>query len=631
MSRLFRSSKRRHVAGKGDSGFTLPELLITVVVSGLLIGVIASAFSVFIRATPRAELKLAQSADVSLLQSWIPSDLSSAVKSSDETLDSSVALTLKSTTPGPSVTFPDNLDEAQYGFNVLTLVLRLANGGETIASYRYVQDGDNWQIVRLGIDPVSGAVISANVIAREVEPAPAGWTPAEGTGHAVVISERPIIGRVSKTVTVKFRDSANTFTTTGAGLIAETELVSLPETLTPDPPKNFSRCGGNITLMLDTSWSVPRFLGGEDMKSAAAAFVRALEGTPTRVSVMGFDGIAYQLYPNLNGTRGTFFAADDADDTVDEIDEAIFNITQLPDRDRADQEFDYYNEDPGTGIGPETDKEIGWTLVRTNEDDSEARDGGTNWEDAILSPFIAQDGTARTEIPRKVIWITDGEPNTSRNPYVDNPSLTAEQNQANSDAAALTAARDAVARIPVSSQVVGVLVGPGGMLDLDGSRSDLEDNLRSVVGDVRWTGSGADDLQNIDAANYISSTFAGLEEVLAAIAISDCGGVVTVRKSFDDDSTPRGEWKYSTPEGVAILDTDDTLSVPISFSFGPGQGVKEVTIFEEAPDGAELTSAECSAGGSFVPSTLDPENQSVTLTVKADTAISCKFISSAAN
>lgn len=385
-----------------------------------------------------------------------------------------------------------------------------------------------------------------------------------------------------------------------------------------------SRCGGNVTLMLDTSFSVPHFLGGEDMKSAAIGFISALDGTPTNLSVMGFDAVAYQLYPNLNGARGTFFATDDDDDAVDEVGEAIFNIGQLPNRDLAGQPPDYYIQNPGSGIGPGPNTDIGWTQPRISEEGATQFTGGTNWEDALLAPFygIGDVKRPRAQIPQTMIWITDGQPNTTRN-------LT--QGEEAPEGAALAAARAARDRIRADfpeTRIIGVLVGPGGSPHPDGSASDLEVNMASVVGDLRWTGAGPDDLQNLDAADYIATTFDNLGAVLRSLTVSDCGGVVSIRKSLVDGSAPAGVWAYATPEGTAQLDTSRALSIPLAFSFQPGQASKDVTIFETAPNGSTLTSIACSANQRPVPATLDTSAQSVTVTVAANTATSCRFISS---
>ena len=59
-----------------------------------------------------------------------------------------------------------------------------------------------------------------------------------------------------------------------------------------DPSAPPSRCGGTITLVLDTSGSVPQNNGGIQLENAATEFIDLFTGTPVRMNVVGFDRAA---------------------------------------------------------------------------------------------------------------------------------------------------------------------------------------------------------------------------------------------------------------------------------------------------------------------------------------------------
>src|SRR6187401_3599876 len=62
---------------RADRGFTLPELLICIVIIGALSAAIASAFTVIVRTTPTAEARADDARSLLGLSTWLPSDVSS--------------------------------------------------------------------------------------------------------------------------------------------------------------------------------------------------------------------------------------------------------------------------------------------------------------------------------------------------------------------------------------------------------------------------------------------------------------------------------------------------------------------------------------------------------------------------
>lgn len=598
-------------------GFTLPELLVAMTVSGVLIAAIATALSVMLRTAPQAEDRLAESKDVTFLQTWIPVDLSTAINSYDDVDDTEVKNKL--TANPPNISYLADLP----GTNVLTLVVPNPDTGmNEIIAYRYVFDGDRPRLTRYRItNPgVAGAEDVALVgVAYEIPSPPDGWVEGDPVGFAIEITARnqASLRPVGEDITVFF-ESGNEFRTGGAGLSAEKDLTPNDPVTLPDPTAPPSRCGGRVALVLDTSFSVPRFNGGLALEGAATGFLDAFTGTPTDVTIMGFDQIAYQLYPNLNGARGDYFSllndsADaDGNGTADVLD-AKGNITALPDVDTAypgNQQSGSYYYGPNNGG-------VGWTQQRTSENGvTLPHQGGTNWEDALHAPFFDEDGVLRAQTPELVVWITDGSPNTQRSEHFGTTSsvddLQAAVNAAN-------AGRSTGAR------VIGVLVGPE-----DATR---EQQLADVVGTNKWTGTGPDNLGNAVAADYFASEFSQLGAVLRSIMAAECGGTVTVRKALTDGSVPStGKWNYSTETGDQVLDTSNAKSITFDFTFDVGEASKTIVIREEVLAGYSFVRADCSVNGAPItdPTLIEQSPDGipgVELTVEPDSAVSCVMVS----
>lgn len=586
-------------------------------VSGVLIAAIATSLSVVLRVAPSAEARLAESKDVTFLQTWIPADLSTAINSYDATND--VDLKNELVANAPNVSYLADLP----GTNVLTLVVpNPATGQNDIIAYRYTYDNFKPRITRYRItDPgVAGSEsLSVVGVAHEIPAPPAGWVPGDPIGFAIEITARnqASLRPVGEDVTIFF-ESGNEFRTGGAGLSAEQGLTPNDPVTLPDPTAPPSRCGGRVALVLDTSFSVPRFNGGAALESASTGFLDAFAGTPTDVTILGFDQIAYQLYPNLNGARGSYFSlltgTSDADNnSVADVDDAKNNITGLPNVDTAypggTQSGSHYY---GNGAAS-----IGWTQQRTSENGVLLPwQGGTNWEDALHAPFFDEDGGLRAQTPELVVWITDGDPNTQRSDHFS-VSNTVNDLQAAVDAA--NAGRSTGAR------VIGVLVGPE-----DAVR---EQKLADVVGGNKWTGTGPDNLGNAVAADYFASDFSQLGAVLRSIMAAECGGTVTVRKALTDGSTPAtGKWNYSTETGDQVLDASNAKSITFDFTFATGEVSKTIVIREEVLAGYSFVRADCSVNGAAItdPSliTQSPDGvPGVQLTVAPDAAVSCVMVS----
>lgn len=598
--------------------------------SGILIGAISLAISVMLTATPQAEIRLTESKDITFLQTWVPVDLSSAINSYDNPDEVQVKAELLAGEPSMSY------NVALQGTNVLTLIVPdLDTDDYKIISYRYLEVQGDWMLARYLIKNPGTASESSSLVgvAREVvdPPIDGSWSPGMTPAHAFQITSRNqvVLRPIGENITVFFK-SGNEFSTGGAGLSAEKDLAPNDPVTLPDPSAPPSRCGGRVALVLDTSWSVPGLNGGNNMEAAAISFIDQFQGTPTTLTVMGFDSMVYQLYPNLNGDRGNYI---DLLNPSSDIDNAKFNISELPNVDTPypavtaesygyDESGSYYLNPAGTGIGI-GDTIIGWSKTRLSETGLSKR-GSTNWEDALYAPFFTEGtqtvaGDQRAQTPETVVWITDGEPNTNRGAKFWDDGSTDHLGPA---ILAANAGRSTGARI------IGVLVGPGD--------AGLEQNLAAVVGGNKWTGSvdpdtGEIDLQNAVSADYFTGEFDQLGGVLRSIMAAQCGGTVTIQKEVIGE-TAGGLWTYSTNIGDSTLDLDLSSSLTFDFTFDTGSTVRDVLIHEEVRDGYTFSHAECSSGGVLITDT-NVITQSpggapgVLLSIEPDQAVSCTMVS----
>lgn len=623
-----RRQARRDGIDLKDAGFTLPELLMSVILTGLLVSTIATAISVMLKATPQAEIRLSESKDITFLQTFIPVDLATAINSYDDTDDE--AIRNKLLTTDPFITYRNNLDGSKLlpGTNVLTLLVPTdVTGVYEIISYRYVEapvGSGEYQLSRFRITKPgqAGQTVTPVGVAHEIPPPPPGWVEGDPVTHAFEVTARNqvVLRPIGEDIKVTF-ESGKTFQTGGAGLSAEQDLTPNDPTTLPDPTAPPTRCGGRIALVLDTSYSVPGMTGGAALESAATGFIDSFAGTPTDLTVLGFDQIAYQLYPNLNGERGLYFSLLDANrdanaNGIPDLVEAKNNIIALPDRDtyypysNAGSPFAQPSSYYINTTGP-----VGWTQQRKTElGVTLPHQGGTNWEDALHAPFFDQLGVLRPATPELVVWITDGDPNRQRS---NDFAVTSPGTHVQAAALAANRGRSTGARI------VGVLVGPGG--------ATLESQLAQVVGTNKWNGTGPSNLGNAVAADYFASSFSQLGPVLRSIMAAQCGGTVTVRKQLNDGSSPGGRWTYSSETGDQVLDLATKSSVTFDFTFNAGVISRTITIREEVKAGYAFNRAECTVGGAPVaPANIvqSPDGSpGVQLTFGPDKAISCVMIS----
>jgi len=554
-----------------DRGMTLVELLITVTILGIIMTSLSAAMIVILRTEQPIKDRLSESKDITFLQAWIPNDLASATSRNIDPLHQ-----------------PTNTKKLP-GTNVLTLNRAdiSASGTTTnyVVSYRYVQVNDEWQLQRYEIRNVglTTQVITQVGVAHQLAAPPSTWNPTQSPIHAVTVTSRNqvVLRPIGEDVQVVF-GSGEEFTTGGAGLSSQDQLPTDYTGGIIDPSAPPTRCGGTVTVVLDTSSSIPSQGGATSLVNAALGFIDAFSGTPTYLRIVGFDVSAYSYYPTTAGQ--------------------YVNI-----------------------LNPSTEL----TAMRTkvdNQDLATARWGsGTNWEDGLWQAFRTTAGTAFSQLPELVVFISDGEPNRNRTNTPNDGDARFNTTDLSRAVTAANYGRGTGARI------VGILVGSDAI-------TTNQDRMKSVVGNVVWNGTGPSSPGNAAAADFFlpanSASFAQLGNVLRSISAAVCGGTVTVQKRIEQAgvlSEATGTWSYTTDVGVRALNTLQSSSATFDYTFPSGTTTRTVQITETPKSGYTFVRAECSSAGTALPASRlrSPTDGSpgVVITLTPDEAVSCLMVS----
>ena len=550
---------------------TLVELLITVTILGIIMTSLSAAMIVILRSERPIKDHLSESKDITFLQAWIPNDLASA---SSRNIDPLYQPSSRTTLPGTNVLTLDRADISTSGITT-----------NYIVSYRYVSVGDEWQLQRYEIRNVGLATqtITKVGVAHQLASPPPTWNPTQSPVHAVSVTSRNqvVLRPIGEDVQVTF-GSGEEFTTGGAGLSSQDQLPTDYTGGIIDPAAPPTRCGGTVTVVLDTSSSIPAQGGATSLVNAALGFIDAFSGTPTYLRIVGFDVSAYSYYPT---TAGQYVN--------------ILNPTAA------------------------------LTAMRTkvdNQDLSTARwGGGTNWEDGLWQAFRTTSGTAFSQLPELVVFMSDGEPNRNRTNTPNDGDARFNTTDLSRAVTAANYGRGTGARI------VGILVGS------DASTTN-QGRMKSVVGNVVWNGTGATNPGNAAAADFFlpanSASFAQLGNVLRSISAAVCGGTITVQKRIEQAgllSEATGMWSYTTDVGVRDLDTSQSSSATFDFTFPNSTTTRTVQITETPKSGYTFLRAECSSSGIALPASRlrAPTDGSpgVIITLTPDEAVSCLMVS----
>jgi hypothetical protein len=400
-TRLDRFSRNR----RRDGGSTLPELLVTVMLLGLIVASLSSAVIVIVRQQDNSTGRLNVARSETGIGMWLPADLASA-KDVDVTPSASPCGT---TCPPDTVT---------GGSNAIMLSWTSLEAGVTDplssrinVSYRYVQVGASYHLVRVqcaSVDTGPWSCSNTTVLRDLTEPPPATtWTPGVTSPNWVIKVSQPLDAgtidgddQASTTTIVDDPNAtvrnaqrvvvtidgggdgagagggANSISLTAGGvergIIDSTSMMG-----TPSFNEARTRCGGNFGLIVDTSGSIGSAM--PTVNAGLVSFINAFAGTPIKIQVVRFQSTA----------------------TV---------IGQSP----RTRYFDMLNDADVTFLRSQVN------LL--------AAGGGTNWEDALHRMFYTDTGAVQQVYPEMVIFFTDGEPTMGRVNSSSTSTVTAPTN-----------------------------------------------------------------------------------------------------------------------------------------------------------------------------------------------------------
>ncbi|MCB0965885.1 MAG: VWA domain-containing protein, partial [Ilumatobacter sp.] len=400
-----------------DAGMTLPELLISVTMVGLLTAVIAAAIIVTLRQGESTEGRLNLSRSEQSIGMWLPNDLASA-----DTYTKN---------PGASpcgAPLCDGIDLSD-GSNVLMLTWSVANGTAegvttqlTNVSYHFKPsaDGSHFVLMRVEcVDTGGGWSCSAHTLLGEFPGPPAGidWIPGVSHGDGCIqaggvmnCTEPSWVIEVSIPLRADATsDSAENYATgdqlkdanrvivtidggadggdssggrtkisitaggTNRELIDASSLLGAPSFI-----EARSRCGGPLTLVVDTSGSINNAGAAGTVTDAVRGFAETLVGTPVQLQIVEFSDEAIALGSGSAWHR--YFDLLDIDGDVREL------LTDYNLNGSAD----------GGQVGRLT------------------YGGWTNWDDAMFRTFYNENGTIADDYPETVVFFTDGAPTADR-------------------------------------------------------------------------------------------------------------------------------------------------------------------------------------------------------------------------
>ena len=374
--------------GRRDAGFTLPELLVSIIVTGILVAAMSMAAILVIRQTDNNQGRLNNTRAEQSVGIWMPSDLASA---EDVNTDPAAS-------PCGAQCPPGLLGE---GSNALMLSWTGSEPGATDAivtittvAYRYERTGDEFSIVRIECLSVGGGApeCTKHTLLHDVMPPPAGtpWEPGVTSPTWVMLvglaldpaavdeaganadpTYQPKVGR-RVTVTINGGGDAagggggqEVITLSAGGTTRQASLSTNALADSPTFSATRSRCGGAFGMLVDTSGSI----GSTNMtnvRTGISQFVDAFAGTPIKLQVVRFSSTASTLGAGSGWSR---------------------YYDMLVEADVADLKA-----------------QVG-TLSSS---------GSTNWEDALFRMFKNQNGTVQEVLPDTLIFFTDGMPTYNR-------------------------------------------------------------------------------------------------------------------------------------------------------------------------------------------------------------------------
>ncbi len=582
------STERQFASGSithRDRGLTLPELLITVSILGLIMTVLGASIMVTMRQASSTQGRANLARSEQNLDLWLPADLAS-IDTTNTTLPSI------DTDPAASPcgsSCPSGLELS--GANALQLAWksRRSDGSSftTRVQYQYIQVGAEWQLQRIECSDESGSMTCGTAVVLHDLAAPPDigtWNPDTTSPTWIFTVAEPdpdpdlTAAATAKKIIVTIHGGGDAYGSGGGQNVISltaggvtTREIDADEFNDPSFIRSSSRCGGPVTLIVDNSGSIGATVMDNVVAPGVAAFVEAFRGTPTEVQVIQFGGTGHAVGSG-SGWHNYVDMSDDA--AVDLL------LQQI--------------DDELTG-------QVSWT----------------NWEEAFFHTFKNSDGTDADTIPKRVVFFTDGIPNRNRiasstrtgtlvhynagpynKPPWNNPSgggfhqesfdradVILDEHRADLGASELPLIFVGVGDITLTSTTPIWKHTPGVYTDVSvppvaATIKSNRDVLSWLLtdgpdGEVEATYSGGE-YTNADTANlYLQSTFdaTAFSAAMKATALKDCGGTLTFQTRFADGSSVPDEivfenTMYRKPNGEVVDIEDRTVTTSSAFRTG---------------------------------------------------------------
>ncbi len=555
---------------RSDSDANRGSSLLDVLLAATLIGLTSSALAgVAHSITPVSRVvtrSLEVTRDIERIQSTMSTDLGKY-----STLDDS-PVSLPHLPGSNLVTLSDPLEDASVAGSVVP---------PRYVSYRYVGAGDSGHLIRFHLDDVSSLddVSMQTTLSTHLVSPPAGWTPGAVVTHAaeLSISEESSTG-VERVLEIEFADGSHTKV---GGRFRHLEPMTVPETPSSAPNVPNIRCGGSVTIVLNTSSTTWSQGAAATVTKDVSDFVTSLIGTPSHVRLLGFDRSSFVLYPET--PIGGFV----------ELLNTSTALTALQNR------------------------------LATLPTNSTNWRNGRNWEDGLWQSTRRDTGTLFSQLPDLVILLTDGSPNRNRTNTTSDTDTTFHTADLTRAAAAADYARS------TGSTLIGILLGSGADATAAG-------HLATVFGSMVWEGSTQ--ILPLDRARSFTRPtaegFARLDEIFQLISQWRCAGTVTLQQRIlvNDSPTPAtGSWTFDVQAEGSNVGATATLdqrrpSATIDLGVDDSVGNRQISIAQRPLAGFRHHSATCTASGMSIPVNALTDSGGATillLSAPARTAVSC--------
>lgn len=523
---------------ENDRGSSMIEILI----AASLLGITSSALAmVSTSITPMSRIafdNLDFARDVGRIRDLVPSDL--AVYPSVDT------------SPGAMEQLP--------GTNVATLRHSAtqetptggANGGNTrLVSYRYVEVEDEWHLIRfeLADEATSPAQATRTTVSSRLKSPPSGWRPGTSASHAVTLLRAEGPTAYETAVEIHFSSGARATTSGTYRLLAN---APSPVTDPPVEPIPTVRCGGSITIVLNTASTIWSLGAAATVTTSLARFVDSLRGTPTHLRVIAFDRSAYSFFPDIAiGTYVDMFGSPTSISTL------LSRLTTL------------------------STTSTSWR-------------NGRNWEDGLWQATRRDTGTVLAQVPDLIVFITDGSPNRNRTNTTSDSDTTFHEADLTRAVTAAEYARG------TGATLMSVLVGSG-------SNSTSAAHLTTVFGQLAWEGTTA--ISPLDRsrtfAQPASAGFSQLVDILGLIGTWRCGGTITLQQRVlisGVSSAPADSWEFtvsaSNPTFMQrTVVQPSQLSATVDLGAEDSGQARTITISQDSRAGYRHHSASCTSSG----------------------------------